>query len=104
VEKPIFNDRETARRKLLDKIASQNAGLGDSRYRSTIDPHFLIEDANWRLRWIDCAPEGANHQLAPLQDKQGVPCGGCWNENVGPNQSLRNARAARNLNPFGGNR
>jgi hypothetical protein len=69
---------------------------------SSVDPNYLIEDAEFRLRWIDCAPEGANHLIAPMQDKHGVPCGTAWREDVGPNRALRDARAQRGLNPFSG--
>lgn len=103
MQSPIFTDRETARRTLIEKIAAALRQLADPRGFSTFSPHWLIEDAEWRLRWIDCAPEGANHQCAPLQDKHGVPMGGIYNENIGPNQALRAARAAHGLNPNGGN-
>lgn len=111
MHEPRLTDRETAREKLVAKVEDQTR-LRDQiadptiplhrKPFTTIDPQYLIDDAEWRLRWIDCAPEGANHLLAPMQDKQGVPMGTAWNENVGPNEALRNARAARGLNPFSG--
>jgi hypothetical protein len=109
----IFTEREDARAKLTEKIADQTR-LRDAieaeshllpqlrRTFTTIDPNYLIADAEWRLRWIDCAPEGANHIVAPMQDKNGVPMGGVYDENVGPCQALRDARSARGLNPFSG--
>lgn len=112
---PRHCDREYARRALTEKIAGQTR-LRDAieaerellpsmrRTFTTIDPTYLIEDAEWRLRWIDCAPAGANHLLAPMQDKRGVPLGTHFNENVGPCQALRDAYAARGLCPFGGGR
>lgn len=100
--KPNNQTRERARENLTKKVAGQRRILADPHAFSTVDPHYLIEDAEFRLRWIDCAPEGANHQVAPLQDKDGVPMGGNYNENVGPNEALRNARSKRGLNPFSG--
>lgn len=99
---PIHTDRESARAQLQVKIAHQRKSLADPQPFSTIDPNYLIADAEWRLRWIDCAPEGANHLIAPMQDKSGVPMGCNWNENVGPCAALREARIARGLNPFSG--
>lgn len=99
-----FTDRETARERLTTKLAGQRKILadfekyppGDHRRPFTyIDPQFLIDDAEFRLRWIDCAPEGANHITAPLQDKDGVPCGGNVREDVGPGKALRAAYAKR---------
>lgn len=95
-------DREEARAYLVKKIEREEAILADPRAFVTISPHHIIEDAKWRLRWIDCAPEGARFGLAPLQDKNGIPCGGTWDENVGPNQAMRAARLAHGRNPFGG--
>lgn len=97
---PIITDRETARDQLTRKIESQRRLLADPYGFSTYDPNWIIEDAEWRLRWIDCAPDGANHIMAPLQDKRGVPMGDAWQEDVGPNQALRAARVKRGLNPF----
>lgn len=88
--RPIFTDREAARSALTAKVASQRGELA--------------ADAAWRLRWIDCAPAGANHLLAPLQDKRGVPMGGVYHENLGPSQALREARARRGLHPLTGRR
>lgn len=99
---PIYNDRETARAKLVTKIESLERQIADPHAFATIDPHYLIADAKHRLRWLDCAPEGANHCIAPLQDKRGVPMGTARDENVGPCEALRNARARRGINPFGG--
>lgn len=95
-------DREAARAYLLAKIESQERLLADPHGFSSIDPHYLIEDARWRLRWLDCAPEGARFCLAPMQDKQGVPMGGAWSENLGPCKALREAYAARGFHPLGG--
>jgi hypothetical protein len=97
---PIYTAREDARAKLEAKIASERRHLADPLAFATIDPHYLIADAEWRLRWLDCAPAGANHLLAPLQDKRGVPMGGVHREDVGPCKALREARAARGLDPL----
>lgn len=113
-QQPRHLTREEARKLLIDKVDHQTRLLQRMeaeahlpaalrREFSTVDPRVLIEDAEWRLRWIDCAPEGARHGAAPMQDKRGVPMGGVYDENVGPNQALRAARAARGLCPFGGN-
>jgi hypothetical protein len=56
------------------------------------------------LRWLDCAPEGARFQLAPMQDKTGAPCGTVFDENIGAGKALRNARARRGLHPLTGKR
>lgn len=95
-------DREEARAYLLKKVADAKRAMADPRHFSTYPVSEILRDAEWRLRWIDCAPEGARFGLAPLQDKNGIPCGGTWNENVGPNQAMREARLAHGRNPFGG--
>jgi hypothetical protein len=97
MHKPIYTDRETARVKLAAKLSAPDPIF------STYPEDLIREDAAWRLRWLDCAPDGANHCLAPLQDKRGVPMGGVYNENIGPNQALRAARLRLGRNPFGGN-
>lgn len=102
VPKLRHTDREAAREILTRKIASERKCLADPLCFTTIDPNYLIADAEWRLRWIDCAPEGANHLCAPMQDKTGTPMGTAWNENLGPNEALRDARAARGLHPLTG--
>lgn len=94
--------REQARTYLQDKIDRERRQLADPSGFSTIDPNWIIEDAEWRLRWLDCAPEGAWHVVAPLQDKAGVPMGLTRSENLGPNQALRDARIAHGRNPFSG--
>lgn len=83
-------------------ILSQNDCLFDPHCFSTIDPNYLIRFAVENLRWIDCAPEGASFIVAPMMDKQGTPMGGKNNENLGPNQALRQARMNRNLHPISG--
>jgi hypothetical protein len=102
MQAPIFKTREEARAILTTKIENQRRAAADPRSFATTPPAYLIRDAEWRLRWIDCAPEGANHQCAPLQDKNGVPCGGNYDENVGPGQALREARVRHGRNPFSG--
>lgn len=113
LEPVIHRDREEARAKLLEKVASQTR-IAEAMERerhlpaalrrtfTTIEPAYLINDAIWRLRWIDCAPEGANFLLAPMQDKRGVPMGTAHSELVGPCQAVREARAARGLHPVAG--
>lgn len=92
--------RDEARSALVSKIAREHKHLADPRAFSTIDPNYLIRDAEFRLRWIDCAPEGARYCVAPLQDKNGVPMGGTWSENLGACKALREARTARGLHPL----
>lgn len=109
----VNRDREDVRLRLLEKVETYSrvrdvlADPSIPLHRKpfiTHDPALLVADAEWRLRWIDCAPEGANFLLAPLQDKAGVPCGDAWSENVGPGEALRSARAARGLCAFSGRR
>jgi hypothetical protein len=110
---PIFTDRETARLKLALKADSQrrlaaqieaekHLPAGCRRTFVTISPVYLAEDAEFRLRWIDCAPEGANHLLAPLQGKDGVPMSGVSYEAVGPGPALREARLKHGRHPLSG--
>lgn len=100
-QRPVFKTREEAREVLTRKIESARRALADPHSFSTYPPEALIDDAEWRLRWIDCAPEGANHQCAPMQDKTGTPMGGAWGEDVGDGKALRGARVARGLPPHG---
>lgn len=99
---PIYKTREEAREILATKIEGQRRLLADPRAFSTIDPNYLISDAEWRLRWIDCAPEGSNHLCAPMQGKDGVPMSGVYNENLGANLAVREARIARGRHPISG--
>lgn len=100
--RPVLHKREEARVALVAKIEQERRLLADPLGFSTIDPNYIIADAEWRLRWIDCAPDSANHCVAPLQDKRGVPMGGVHNENLGPCKALREARVARGLHPISG--
>lgn len=103
--KPQFTDREAARELLTKKVASMQKHLADLElYRPgdhrrpfmTMDPNWLLEDAEFRLRWIDCAPEGANHICAPLQGKSGIPMDTANDhELIGPGAALRRAYARR---------
>lgn len=102
MSEPIHTDRESARAKLVAKIETERRLMADPRGFSTTPPQHIIDHAEWCLRWIDCAPDGANHTIAPMQDKRGVPMGTAWDENVGPCHALRDARIARGLNPFSG--
>jgi len=95
-------DREAARRYLVAKIAGQRRIIADPRAFTSYDPAWIIADAEQRLRWLDCAPEGARFCLAPFQDKNGVPMGSAWRENLGPCKALREAYAARGFHPLGG--
>lgn len=99
---PQFHTREEARAKLTAKIADQENIRDDPKRFSTYDPQAIIDDAEFRLRWIDCAPDEANHQTAILMDKDGVPLGGNYDENLGPCKGLREARASRGRHPLGG--
>lgn len=82
--------REQARQYLTAKLARTEDGYG------------TVADAEWRLRWLDCAPEGAWHCVAPLQDKRGVPCGEATREQVGDGLALRQARAKRGRHQHSG--
>src|SRR5262245_6168042 len=95
-QQPVERDRESARLILHAKVTAPPPLF------STIDPAIITADAEWRLRWIDCAPEGARHGVAPMQDKQGVPCGTCFSENMGPTRDLRDARIRHGLHPISG--
>lgn len=53
----------------------------------------VSKNAAWVLRWMGCAPAGAAFTLAPLMDKTGTPCGDKWDENIGADAGVRNARA-----------
>jgi hypothetical protein len=89
-------NREDARHYLTAKIDHQRRRVDFSN----IDRDHLVEDATFRLRWLDCAPEGALFCVAPLQDKAGIPCGTAWSENVGPCKALREARTARGISGY----
>jgi hypothetical protein len=95
-------DRERARAILKGKIEAEKRILADPYAFTTISPQYIIDDAEWRLRWIDCAPAGARYLLAPMQDKTGTPMGSVWDENLGPCLALREAYVARGRNPFSG--
>lgn len=83
----VYRDREAARVILRQKLDAPRPEF------STYDPDFIRDDAAFRLRWIDCAPEGANHQTAPFQDKTGTPMGGTFYETVEcPPKSVRERR------------
>lgn len=84
-------DREQARDILTRKIESSHKLIADPQGFSTYSPHELIRDAEFRLRWIDCAPEGANHLVAPLQGAYGVPMGASAGYEVGPGEGMRAA-------------
>jgi len=93
---PRFHDREQAREYRLKEIARPDPIF------STYPPEWIKDFHRQAMRWIDCAPEGANHLLAPLQGKDGRPCNAFENgENLGPNKAVRKIRAERGLNPFG---
>jgi hypothetical protein len=96
-------NREQAREYLTDTAARMRAAelRGDfcTFPRSSVYLH-----CEHVLRWIDCAPAGARFQLAPMQDKRGESMGMHFDENIGPNVHLRNARAKRGLCPFSGRR
>jgi hypothetical protein len=94
---PVFHDREQAREYRMREMSRAKAIF------CTYPDYLTRQWAIWGLWWIDCAPEGANHILAPLQGKDGRPMGvSDNNENLGPNQALREARRKRGLNPFNG--
>jgi hypothetical protein len=93
-------DREACRAYLTDTAARMRANAEDPSHFATVDPRIIADHCERVLRTLDCAPDGARFQLAPMQDKAGVPCGTAWNENVGPGQALRAARAKRGLLPY----
>lgn len=93
----LTKTRDEARSYLTLKIEHQRLIQADARAFTTIDPQYLIDHAEWCLRWMDCAPEGARHFVAPLQDKDGRPCGANFSENVGPSKAMREAWIARGL-------
>lgn len=68
----------------------------------TIDPGFLAQYAEDCLRWIDCAPAGALHLVAPLCGLDGTPMG---DRRVGlaveACENMRAARQRRGMHPFG---
>lgn len=95
-------DREQARATLLTKVESCRVHEADQllpayarKHFCTYDPKAMREDAEFRLRWLDCAPEGARFVTAPLMDKQGTPLGMNNDENIGPGKAMREAYARR---------
>jgi hypothetical protein len=88
-------DREAARATLTAKAERYERAVNDPKHFATIPPQVILEDTLWRLRWIDCAPEGANHQTAPMQDKNGTPMGMVFSENIGPSKASRDSMANR---------
>lgn len=114
MQQPIYNrDRDKARTKLMATRLSQirlrekieaERDLPDFMRKTftNIDPNFIISHCEHVLRWMHCAPEGANFSMAPLQDKRGVPCGDAWSENVGPSKAVRQRRIERELCPLCG--
>lgn len=91
MSKPQHITRDDARERLVAKVENYRRAVADPRHFATVDPQIILDDAEWRLRWLDCAPDGANHQLAPMQDKTGTPMGMAFGENVGPCRALRDA-------------
>lgn len=100
------NDRSMtlreARKHYAEGLLSQYKSLEDPRSFSTYSRTDLIAFYIDRLRWIECAPEGAWFIVAPMQDKHGVPCGTEFRENIGPGPALRKARIRRGLHPISG--
>lgn len=90
-----FIPREEARRVLTAKVAMYRHFADDPKHFATMPDEFILADAEFRLRWIDCAPEGANHQTAPMMDKTGRPMGMAFDENIGPGRALREAHARK---------
>lgn len=102
------NDRSLtlreARKYYAEGLLSQYKSLEDPRSFSTYSRTELIAFYIDRLRWIECAPEGAWFIVAPMQGKDGVPCGLIRDENVGPSKALRRARIRHGVHPFSGRR
>ena len=103
------NDRsmglQEARKHYARGLLSQYESFEDPHAFSTYSRTDLIRFFIDRLRWIECAPEGAWFTVAPMQDKRGVPCGLDYRENLGPSKALRAARVRhgrdpRNMIPF----
>jgi len=114
MRQPVYNrDRDAARTKLMATRLSQirlreqieaerDLPAFMRKAFTTIDPNFIIDHCEHVLRWINCAPAGANFSMAPLQDKRGVPCGDAWSENIGPSKAVRERRVARGFHPITG--
>lgn len=98
------NDRSSdlrgARKHYAQGLLTQYESLEDPLAFCTYSRTDLIAFYIDRLRWIECAPEGAWFQVAPMMDKRGVSCGTDYSEDVGPSQGLRAALARRGRNPF----
>ena len=94
---PVYHSREEAREYFQRMIRSPYPLF------ATYDPNWLRAYwifCNW---WLDCAPDGANHLLAPMQGKSGIPNDSINDsENIGPGKFLRAARAKRGLDPICG--
>lgn len=93
-----------ARKHYAQGLLSQYKSLEDPHAFSTYSRTDLIAFYIERLRWIECAPEGAWFTVAPMQDKLGVPCGTTYHEDVGPGQALRKARIRIGVHPLSGQR
>jgi hypothetical protein len=102
LERARFTGREDAREKLERHLASQRRLLAEIERERDLPAHarkaFTTTDPNWLigyfehcLRWIDCAPDGANHLVAPMQGRYGVPLGAQLNYGVGPGEAMRRA-------------
>lgn len=93
-----------ARKHYAEGLAREYRALEDPRSFSTFSRTDLIAFYIENLRWIECAPEGAWFTVAPMQDKQGVPCGTAYDEAMGAGRGLRNARIRAGVNPISGRR
>jgi hypothetical protein len=93
-----------ARKHYASGLLREYKSLEDPRAFSTFSRTDLIAFYIERLRWIECAPEGAWFTVAPMQDKRGVPCGVAYLEDVGPGRALREARVRFGVHPLSGRR
>lgn len=95
-------DRESVRAYYLARIESARRGK-EARDFCTWDFDEQVSWYEWRLRWLDCAPDGAHFTTAPLQGKSGIPLDGNHDcENVGPNKAVREARIRHGVHPLMG--
>lgn len=92
-----YCERTIAREKLYIEDAKKPAYA--RRLFTTTNPNFIISHCEKVLRWLNCAPEGATFYLAPLQDKDGTPCG--MNTHVGIPSMMLN-KLVRELRVRGG--
>lgn len=95
-----FTSREQAREYLTAEVARQLRQLADPNDFCTYDRNWLLAYQRRLLRWLNCAPEGANHLVAPLQGRYGVPCGERGSYDVGPSEGMRRVLERKHGRPW----